>query len=221
MAGELRPGQKLFEADLCRELQVSRPSVREALRALETERLIELIPNRGPSVARLGAKEIEEIHEVWAMLTGEFVYRFANHVTVNDISELTGILDRVKACLLTDDPLKQLRVTNELFGYIIQRSRNTVLTELVRTLVSRINFLRTQSLTLDRWRVLCSREIEEIVEAIREHNPTAAREAVRRHIASACEAAMKVVESADRGAQGARGSNATEDHSRKRGRPAK
>ncbi len=47
MLGELRPGQKLVEADLCRDLAVSRASIREALRIMEKERLIELIPNRG------------------------------------------------------------------------------------------------------------------------------------------------------------------------------
>src|SRR5476651_2471481 len=66
MGGNLRPGQKLVEADLCHELAVSRASIREALRILEKERLIQLIPNRGPSVAKLGWKEIEDIHDVWA-----------------------------------------------------------------------------------------------------------------------------------------------------------
>src|SRR5678816_3261076 len=58
MQGELRPGQKLIEADVCRQLQISRASLREVLRILETERLIEMIPNRGPSVAKLGWEEI-------------------------------------------------------------------------------------------------------------------------------------------------------------------
>ena len=76
MNGDLAPGQKLVEASLCTNLGISRASLREALRIMEGERLIELIPNRGPSVAKLGWREIEDIHDVWAMLTSEAVYRF-------------------------------------------------------------------------------------------------------------------------------------------------
>jgi DNA-binding GntR family transcriptional regulator len=88
MQGELRPGQKLIEADVCRQMQISRASLREVLRILETERLIEMIPNRGPSVARLGWEEIVEIHDVWALLTGEAVSRFTQLATRDDIAQL-------------------------------------------------------------------------------------------------------------------------------------
>ena len=70
MQGELHPGQKLVEADLCRQMGISRASLREVLRILETERLIEIIPNRGPSVAKLGWDEIVAIHDVWALNRG-------------------------------------------------------------------------------------------------------------------------------------------------------
>ena len=60
MVGDLRPGQKLIEANLCEAMAVSRPSLREALRVLESDGLIELFPNRGPSVARLVQQFLEQ-----------------------------------------------------------------------------------------------------------------------------------------------------------------
>jgi DNA-binding GntR family transcriptional regulator len=192
MVGHLRPGQKLIEADLRDELSVSRSSLREALRVLERERLVELVPNRGPSVAKLGQKEIEDIHEVWALLTGEAVFDFVQIATAQDIARLASIVVQLKQSLRAKDPLRQLNVTNAFFGYIYLRCKNAVLVDLVSTLVSRLNFLRAQSLMHEGWRELCAQEIGDIMTAVKAKSPAKARLSVQRHIASACEAATKI-----------------------------
>ena len=138
MVGNLRPGQKLIEAELCDELGVSRASLREALRVLEVERLVELIPNRGPSVARLGEREIAEIHEVWALLTGEAVYDFAQIATAQDIRRLQAVVAQLKQSLNAKDPLRQLNVTNSFFGYVYERCKNEVLVDVVHFTLCRI-----------------------------------------------------------------------------------
>ncbi len=192
MAGDLRPGQKLIEADLCQDLGVSRASLREALRALEAERLIELMPNRGPSVAKLGEREIEEIHEVWALLIGEAVHRFAQLAAAEDIARLATILARLRQALRAKNPVEQLNVTNSFFGAISDRCGNDVLIGLVNALVSRLNFLRAQALMDIGWRGQCVHQIADVLAAIRAKKPAAARRATRRHIESACSAATRV-----------------------------
>jgi DNA-binding GntR family transcriptional regulator len=197
MLGELRPGEKLVEADLCRELQVSRASVREALRIMEKERLIELIPNRGPSVAKLGWKEIEDIHDVWAMLTSEAVYQFVEHAREEDLAAIKRALEQLQAALKEDNAFEQLAATNALFGAILDHCGNQVLVDIVYSLVSRLNFLRAQALRYEGWGHLCLHEIREIIAAIEAKNPLGAREATRRHIDSACAAAKQVALLAD------------------------
>ena len=192
MGGELRPGQKLVEADLCRELSVSRASIREALRILEKERLIQLIPNRGPSVAKLGWKEIEDIHDVWAMLTSEAVYQFVERARPEDVAALRRAVTQLEAGLKADDAIDQLRATNALFAAVLDHCGNLVLTDIVYSLVSRLNFLRAQALRYEGWGHLCLHEIREIVAAVEAENPTVARQATRRHIDSACAAAKQV-----------------------------
>jgi DNA-binding GntR family transcriptional regulator len=192
MCGDLRPGQKLVEADLCEDLTISRASLREALRALEAERLIELVPNRGPFVAKLGSKEVEELHDVWAMLTSEAVYRFAEIAKPEEITTLDAIFKRLKAALQNRDTLDQLGATNAFFSFILERCGNNVLIDTVYSLVSRLNFLRAQALSHEGWALLCAQELEEILSAIRDHRPAAARTAIRRHIGSACSAAKQV-----------------------------
>ncbi len=193
MSGNLRPGQKLIEGDLCDQMAISRPSLREALRVLEADKLIELVPNRGPSVARLGEQEIEEIHDVWSMLTGEGVYRFAEVVTVKDISNLNRMVARLKLASRLDNHLEMLAATNAIFNAILVRCGNTLLVEMVYSLVSRINFLRAQSLLDDEWRHRCIEEIEEMIRAIRSNKPAVARRVVRNHISSACKTAMQIM----------------------------
>jgi DNA-binding GntR family transcriptional regulator len=192
MRGDLRPGQKLVEAHLCQTLAISRASLRETLRALEAERLIELVPNRGPFVAKLGAQQVEEIHEVWALMTGEIVYRFATLATPAEVAELEVALRGVKSALRQKDTLAQLSATNAFFNYMATRCGNAVLSDMIEGLVSRLNFLRAQSLSLKGWALLCAEEIGAILAAIRSGSPAAARAATRRHITSACAAAKQV-----------------------------
>src|SRR5512138_1076944 len=71
LAGRFQPGDRLVEADLCKVLGVSRPSLREALRSLEAERLIAIVPNRGPQIPIVSWTEAEEIYHVRALLEGE------------------------------------------------------------------------------------------------------------------------------------------------------
>jgi DNA-binding GntR family transcriptional regulator len=192
MQGELRPGQKLIEADVCRQLQISRASLREVLRILETERLIEMIPNRGPSVAKLGWEEIVEVHDVWALLTGEAVFRFTPLATREDLSQLKVAVSQFKTAVKTESALRQLAATNAFFGVILDKCGNRVLIDVVFSLVSRLNFLRAQSLQYEGWGYLCLQEIEDILAAIDSRNADLARAATRRHIDSACAAAKQV-----------------------------
>lgn len=192
MQGELRPGQKLVEAELCNTLDISRASLREALRALEAERLIELVPNRGPSVAKLGYTEVEAIHEVWALLTGEAVADFTRMAKPKDIVELEKALRALKDGIENNTPLRQLAATNAFFMEIMRKCGNNILTEVVISLVSRVNFLRAQALLHQGWGAVYAEEIEDIAAAIRDRNPDAARAATRKHIASACSAAKQL-----------------------------
>jgi len=192
MLGELQPGQKLVEADLCRELKISRPSLREALRILEAERLIEIIPNRGPSVAKLGWQEIEAIHDVWSLLTSEAVARFVEAAKPEDAAAIKKILTQLLATLNTERALDQLAATNAFFSHILTGCGNAVLIDVIHSLVSRLNFLRAQALRYEGWRYLCAHEIQEIAVAIAAKNPAAAKDATKRHINSACAAAKQV-----------------------------
>jgi len=146
----------------------------------------------GSSVAKLGWEEIVEVHDVWALLTGEAVYRFTPLAAREDLAQLKLAVSQFKAAVKTENALKQLAATNAFFVVILDKCGNRVLIDVVFSLVSRLNFLRAQSLQYEGWGYLCLQEIEEILAAIDSRNADAARATTRRHIDSACAAAKQV-----------------------------
>ena len=91
--GRLAPGQRLIETDLARTLGVSRGPLREALRRIAAEGLIELTPNRGAVVRKLTREEVEEIFEILAALT---------HLAIRKVAERIGephVRARIEAAL--------------------------------------------------------------------------------------------------------------------------
>jgi DNA-binding GntR family transcriptional regulator len=113
----------------------------------------------------------------------------------------------LKQSLHAREPLRQLNITNAFFGHIYLRCKNGVLVDVVSTLVSRLNFLRAQSLMHEGWRELCAQEIGDIMKTIAARRPDRARLATRRHIESACNAAMKVAAMPNPAVRESRGGN--------------
>jgi len=192
MQGHLAPGQKLVEAELVAALNISRPSLREALRTLSAERLVELVPNRGPFVARLGPTEVEQIHEVWALLTGEAVFDFAAAAKVADLTAIARAVANIRRTVRSGNVLQRIEAINKFFGLILSKTGNAILADMVGSLVCRINFLRARSLSDPAQAVRDAEEIAAIARHIKAKNARGARAATRKHIKSVCSAALSV-----------------------------
>jgi DNA-binding GntR family transcriptional regulator len=191
MIGELEPGQRLTERYLCERMGISRSSLRTALRRLEAERLITIVPNRGPSVAKLGWTEIEEIHEVWEMLTAEATGRFAEVVTNEHIRRLEHQIAAFKAAVKAGDALRHIAATN-LFFQVILVGHNGILSEIIVSLMSRINFLRARSMLRKNRGRECALELKGIVDALKKRDRAEAKAATAHHISQCCNAARDV-----------------------------
>ena len=97
VTGRLQPGTRLLEAELARQLGVSRAALREALRTLQREGLVESRPNRGTVVATVSADDLSEIYSLRSLLEGYAACRVAEQATPEQLEELQALVDEVVA----------------------------------------------------------------------------------------------------------------------------
>jgi len=96
ISGEIKPGTRLIERELCIALGVSRGSVREVIRQLEAERLITVEPRRGPVVTALSVKQISDIYDIRMMLEAHVAQCFTKVATDAQIEELRKIYEKLR-----------------------------------------------------------------------------------------------------------------------------
>ena len=189
LTGHIAPGARLIEAELCRQLGVSRPSVREALRQLEAERLVVITPYKGPAVAKIDWPEAEQIYEVRALLEGQAAYLFAARASQPEMAAMEGALKRFEDAVRKNDPAQRLLQTDAFYDVILKGCGNHVIADLLTGLHARINFLRARSMS-QRGRAKESvQELRRIMAAIRGGHAEKAKAACMEHVARAAAAA--------------------------------
>ncbi len=192
LTGYFKPGERLVEASLCQLMNVSRTSIREALRRLEAERLIVIIPNKGPSVAEISWKEAEEIYHARAILEGEAAAMFAARVTPAETKRMREALDAFARAAADDDPIGRLNATSQFYDVVLDGCGNQVIREMLEGLIARINFLRARSMSRTGRARYSLAEMRRILLAIEKRDAAAARKAAVEHINSACSVAREV-----------------------------
>ncbi|HEV7415197.1 MAG TPA: GntR family transcriptional regulator [Tianweitania sediminis] len=189
-SGLFQPGSRLVESQLCAQLGVSRPSLREALRSLHAERLIEMVPNRGPSVPALSWEEATAIYEVRELLEVEAAGRCASAISKERLVDLKNSLTAFEEATSSKDNLAQVMTAAEFYSIILANCGNPILEEVHRGLLARISFFRGRSMSLEGRAQSSLAEMKDIYEAIAEGNVKEARKAAQRHLVKAKAAAQ-------------------------------
>ncbi len=101
--GTFKPGDRLIERELCEVFGVSRPSIREALRQLEAESLIDIIPHSGPVVRALDLEEVIALWDLRLAIGGLAARRFAERGTPSDIDAFEACIEVHAAALAAAD----------------------------------------------------------------------------------------------------------------------
>ena len=165
--------------------------MREALRQLVAEGLLEHVPYRGIRVVEFSIDDVEDLYSCRAVIEGMAARFAAVHITPGELEEMTALFDRMCRCKTPDDIVEYRELNRRFHSAIFTASRRTFL---VRTLAqlwsafptmlwSNVPRVATESVPeRDEPDVV---EHRAIVDALRAHDPDAAERAVRRHIEAA------------------------------------
>ena len=190
-SGMFQPGDRLVEAEMCARLGISRPSLREALRSLEAERLIVIVPNKGPHIPILSLEEAKQIYDVRAILEGEAAALFATRATVAALDIMKRAMTQFDAATKEEDLSGQLETTRQFYEQLLVGCGNKIIQEMLNTLTARITFLRSKSMSQPGRAQKSSREMKAILKAVAVGDVESARTAAVEHVRMACKAATE------------------------------
>ena len=194
LAGVFQPGERLVEADLCERLGVSRPSVREALRSLEAEKLVAIVPNRGPLVPLITWEQAKEIYQVRVLLEGEAAAAFAQRATPESVRRMQGALADFLKADKDNDAVERINATSRFYEEILNGCGNSVIRDILNGLLARITFLRSRSMSAPGRAKHSGQEMAAILQAIRKRDSDAARKAAVKHVEQASLSAQATFE---------------------------
>lgn len=180
LMGSLQPGQWLREQEIAETLNVSRTPVREAVRRLGQEGLLEISPNRGVRVRDLTSTEAVDTYEVRAMLEGRSARLAAQRVTPDQLERLRALLKEI-ARTPPEDYAAQIKADDTFHNAIAELAGNEVLLEMIKLLNSRIT--RIKILTRDtNLSTTTQHQHEAIVDAVAAGDAERAEAAMREHL---------------------------------------
>ncbi|QJU52593.1 GntR family transcriptional regulator [Herbiconiux sp. KACC 21604] len=191
LEGVLAPGDRLLENALCDSYGVSRTVVREALRQLETESLITMLPGRGPIVTVLEKHDIQALYQVRAALEGLAAELFARDASVEQAARMRALIESMESRYLHGTVETREESKEEFYSLLLEGAGNAVLESQLRGVHTRIGLFRRYAF-VDEHRVAIS--MEELRQIVRElavtRDPAAARRASEHHIQLAGELAV-------------------------------
>lgn len=146
MTGALKEGDKINENRLCLDIGVSKTPLREALRVLSVEGLIELVPNRGAFVTQPEFSEIREMFDIMIILEGFCARTACEKMTRNDFSELEKIHVHLEQMYAKEDQEGYIRINNQYHSFVQELAGNKSLNQIIDGLRKKILLYRFQSL---------------------------------------------------------------------------
>jgi DNA-binding GntR family transcriptional regulator len=189
-AGVLKPGQHLVERELCETLGVGRTSVREALRQLEAEGLIETTPHKGPSVALVTAEDARQLYALRALLEGHAGAACARGVTTAFADALDASVEAFVAACESGERARMVETKTAFYALLLEGCGNRYVTKTLTGLHNQISALRFTSMSQPDRLPRSIAEIRDIAAAIRAGDPARAEAACRLHIENASKVAL-------------------------------
>lgn len=183
--GILKPGERLMETQLAEEMGVSRTPVREAIRKLELEGFVVMIPRRGTYVAGLSIKDINEVFEIRTALDVLAASLAAERITDEELEEMERLLVQIGEFIDNNDINQIVAADAEFHDILYRASRNDRLFGIINNLREQFTRFRTISMAYPGRLQNTWAEHRRLVEAIAQRNIEVAQQVAREHMENA------------------------------------
>ncbi len=185
LAGEFENGAELREIALAKKLGVSRTPVREALRQLEQEGLVEIYPNRGAYVKGITYKDVEDIFRIRARLEGLCAEMAVSSITHEQLDKLDEIILLSKFYEEKKDMEHLLKMDSQFHEVLFESCGSKMLEHQLKDYHQYVQKARLRSLKRQERAKKSTQEHEEILLAIKDRDAKRADELATRHILNA------------------------------------
>ncbi len=182
IVGKLKPGEKISEAKLADELHISRTPIREAIRMLESEGFVSIIPRRGTIVSELSLEDVYEYFQVKACLEGFAAEGVAATVGERELNKLRRLNEEEMKAINNGDFVQYLKIHEEFHQAFLQRAKNRKLLDLIQHMGYHIRRLERIFNEHPEIFVVCSKTHKDLIAAFEARDGQKAREIVERNI---------------------------------------
>ena len=182
--GIFSDGDRLVERDLASQFSVSRIPMREAIKRLEYDGLVEIFPNRGAVVKKLSVADVDEIYQLRALLESEAIFLSVNNLTFEELAKAELIHNVLES---STDFVQQGRLNRELHDLLYSKCNNSRLLSMIdnaRNQIERYEYLQRKLLSKT---VFFQDDHHSILEACKQRNAELAKEKTKEHIQNAGE----------------------------------
>ena len=195
--GRLKPGARLIERELIAMMGVSRTVIREALRQLEAEGLVDVVPNRGAIVRELTVAEARDLYAIRALLEGLAARMFVEKAGAQEIAVLGRELKATAAAYRRGDPEETIAAKNRFFEMLFAGAKSETLFTMLSTLLARIWRWRALGLSHPRRSPRRSEQsikgLQSLYKAIEQRDAAAAERLARQEVMNAAEEIVRIL----------------------------
>ena len=181
LEGVLPPGSRIDQNQLARDLNTSLVPVREALKKLESEGFVQIVPRRGAFVTGVSLEDLEDLYRARMIVEGEMGYQAAPHITEDDLRRLHHIYDQMGNALQNEDYDKFTRLNRQFHFVIFDRVGSTYLSRMIAGLWELAERYRYRSTLLKDRANLIQVEHRAMLDACEKRDSAALRDTIIYH----------------------------------------
>lgn len=192
--GDLRLGQKIDEISLAASSGVSRTPIREALRILNNQGVIDLVPHKGAFVRRFSIKEIDDMFQLMAVLEGMCAELAVPKITPADLKKIKNLHKDLERHYKANDHNAYKKTNSKLHCLIREIAGNAAINEVIEGLHQRILLFRYKQLYEPKRFKSSIEEHRALLNALEKKDPKKAKEAMQKHLVAQSKALINIIQ---------------------------